>query len=247
MEDCMKKGLLTLTKNEHAGHRQRLKQRFLNEGGFENFEDHQILEMLLFYAIPQKDTNPIAHRLLDRFGTLYAVFDAPIEELIEIEGISHNSALFIKTLLPFFEAYQRDKYKKISVFLDSTNSALEFFKEKYKGFTEETFSVVCLDNKCRVISFDIIAKGSINKVLTDNRETLRRLIQNKSVCAMVCHNHPGGVPVPSESDKETTKILVALMRSFGVRMLDHIIVGGQGDAFSMKDSAFYRDIFYKYS
>lgn len=236
-----------MPKNEHAGHRQRLKQRFLSEGSFDKFEDHQILEMLLFYAIPQKDTNPLAHRLINRFGSLYAVFDAPIRELVDVEGMSHNSALFIKTLLPFFDVYQKDKYKKFIVSLDSTDRALEFFKEKYKGFTEETFSVACLDNKCRVISFDILATGSIDKVVTDNRETLRRLIQNKAACAMVCHNHPGGVPVPSESDSATTTILVALMQSFGVKLLDHIIVGGQGDAFSMKDSAFYRHLFYKYS
>ncbi len=232
-----------MLENEHKEHRKRLRNRFVSEAGFEEFEDHVILEMMLFYSIPQIDTNPIAHRLINEFGSLHKVLDAPLKDLMKISGVSYNTAVFLNSLVPLMKAYETDKYKHNSVVLDSTEATLNFFKEKYRGFSEETFSVVGLDSRNRVLFFDVIAKGSIDMVITDNRETMRRLIENKAICAIVCHNHPSSVGVPSESDENITRGLVALMKSFGVRLIDHVIVGNDGDAFSMKDSAFFCKLF----
>ncbi len=235
-----------MSENAHAGHRQRLRKRFLKEGSFENFDDHVILEMLLFYAIPQKDTNALAHRLLKQFGSLYEVFEATVDELMEVDGVSENIASFVSAVFQFNKAYIANKYKLKNTFIRTPEDAVNFFTSRHKDSKEESFSIACLDSNGKVISFDVITTGAIDMVITDNRETVRRIVSNKAVCAAVCHNHPSGVVTPSKTDVETTRQILALMRGFGVMLVDHVIISGK-DAISMKESAFYGDIFYDFT
>ena len=138
--------------HDHSGHRIRLKQRFLKEGNFDKFEPHNILEYLLFNTIPIRDTNDTAHRLLKHFGSLSAVFDAPYSELVKVEGIGPHTATLIKAVLPMARAYSRDK-DNVGVILDCTDKYIEFVKEKYIGYNEEVFSIVCMDNSYKVLSW----------------------------------------------------------------------------------------------
>ena len=144
----------------HDGHRQRLKGRFLKEG-IDNFEDHNILELLLFFGIPRKDTNALAHSLMQEFGSLSGVFEAPFEELCKIKGITQNAAFLISMVPQLSRKYLDDKYKTGQV-LNSTEKVGKFLLHKYVGRKDEMVSMICMDNKCRVLNWSIVSEGSIN-------------------------------------------------------------------------------------
>ena len=138
-----------MTYNPHKGHRDRLKKRFL-QSGIDDFEDHNKLELLLFYAIPQKDTNPIAHELLDTFGSLSNVLDAPFEELIKVKGISESSAVLLKLIPPLSRSYLNDKYKNGFV-INSTEQAGEFLMPKFIGLTTEDYTPKPVQNPLLIL------------------------------------------------------------------------------------------------
>lgn len=229
---------------DHQGHRERLKNRFLNEGGFENFEEHNILELLLFYTIPRKDTNELAHRILDRFGSLSAVFDAPLEELTKVDGVSKNTACLFKAIVPAARAYSKSKYvtpPSMSNFAEAS----EYLLGKYLGVTEEMFAVVSLDNRNAILSFDVVAKGAIDNVNIDTRKMVNMLINNKATSAMLVHNHPSGFAVPSQADLSQTRELVETLYRVGIRVVDHIIVA-ENRCVSLRNVSGYKNLFDRY-
>ena len=220
--------------HDHGGHRLRLKQRFLKEGNFDNFEPHNILEYLLFNTIPIRDTNDTAHRLLKHFGSLSAVFDAPYSELVKIEGIGPHTATLIKAVLPMARAYSRDK-DNVGVILDCTDKYIEFIKEKYIGYNEEVFSIVCMDNSYKVLSYEVITTGNVDMVHMDTRKMLEVILRTNATCVVAVHNPPGGLAFPSEADKAATKTIGLACVSVGVDLIDHVIIA-KGDAVSLWDS-----------
>lgn len=226
---------------DHSGHRERLKNRFLKQMSFEDFEDHNILEFLLFFTIPRKDTNELAHALIDRFGSLSAVFDASVEDICTVPGISKNSATLIKAVLPIARTYNRDKYDKTHI-IDSTEKAVEFLLEQYLGYGEEVFSLVGLDNCSRLVCFEIISKGGVESVLIDNRNFSKILTSTGATQAIICHNHPSGVALPSGADAMVTRRLRRFCEVVGVRLIDHIIIAGN-DGISMRESKEYKQLF----
>jgi len=230
-----------MSANEHSGHRERLKRRFLQNESFAGFEEHNILEMLLFYAIAQKDTNALSHRLIKRFGSLSGVFEAPYEALLEVEGISHSTATLIKMVLPLLREYNKKKSEKNKV-LGSTEAIAEFLMQSYMGYTEEVFSVLCLDNRYRLINFRFLEKGSADKVLADTRVIVKMLLESKARVAVICHNHPGGLALPSLEDIEVTKKIKTMLEGVNVELLDHIIVADD-DCVSLRESVIYGKIF----
>jgi len=220
--------------HDHEGHRARLKQRFLKEGNFDHFEAHNILEYLLFNTIPIRDTNDTAHRLLNHFGTLSAVFDAPYSELIKVEGVGPHTATLIKAVLPMARAYSRDK-DRLGIVLDETEKVVDFLSAKYVGYNDEVFSVICLDNCCKVLSYDVIARGNVDMVHMDTRKLMEILIHTNATCAIIAHNHPGGTAIPSAGDQKATKTVGLSCSSINVKLLDHIILT-DNDAVSMRES-----------
>ena len=220
--------------HDHNGHRQRMKQSFLKEGNFDSFQPHNILEYLLFYTIPIRDTNELAHRLINHFGSLSAVFDAPYSELIKVEGIGSHTAALIKAILPMARAYSVDR-DKVGTMLCDTKSIISYLKDKYIGYTDEVLSVISMDNRCKVLSFDIITKGALDYVPLDKRKMLEILLRTGATSAIVAHNHPGGLALPSEGDKAATKTLSLACASVNVRLVDHIVLSGE-DGVSMRDS-----------
>ena len=208
----------------HDGHRQRLIQRFLEED-LDNFEPHNVLELLLFYAIPRKDTNELAHVLIDTFGSLKGVFDAPYEELIKVTGIGPNTAALLKLIPSLTRTYYSSDAR--SVILDTSEKSGEYFLPYYIGQTEEVVRLACLDAGGKVISNQILHRGSANAAEVNIRKIVNIALRNNAMGVILAHNHPGGLPLPSEEDVATTKSIREALMPMGILLMDHIIVAGQ--------------------
>lgn len=208
----------------HDGHRQRLIQRFLEED-LDNFEPHNVLELLLFYAIPRKDTNELAHVLMDTFGSLKGVFDAPYEELIKVAGIGPNTAALLKLVPSLTRTYYSSDAR--SIILDTSEKSGEYFLPYYIGQTEEVVRLACLDAGGKVISNQILHRGSANAAEVNLRKIVNIALRNNAMGVILAHNHPGGLPLPSEEDVATTKSIREALMPMGILLMDHIIVAGQ--------------------
>ena len=227
--------------NLHEGHRQRLKDRFLKEG-LSNFEDHNILEILLFYSVPRADTNEIAHKLLNKFGSLSAVFDASMEELCSVDGIGVHSATLIKLMPEISSAYGIDKTKNIRQ-LNTIQELGTYFIPKFIGKKDEESYIVLLDNKNKIIKSELVAKGSVDAVQLSIRTIISQAINNNATSVVLAHNHPAGVALPSANDIKMTKRLFEALRLADIKLKDHIIVADD-DFVSLRQSGYFAEYEY---
>ena len=209
----------------HEKHRERVKKRFLSSG-LDDFAPHNVLELLLFYAIPQKDTNEIAHLLLDRFGSLDKVFDASVEELKEIKGISDHSATLIKLIPALSRRYAIEKNKEGLVF-NNVDTMGQYFVSQYIGVTVETVLLLLLDNKFNAIDCVKIHERSVNSCEITVRKLAEIAFRNNASMVVLAHNHPSGLPIPSSADLYTTQQLRAALNLLGIKMLAHIVVASE--------------------
>lgn len=224
----------------YTGHRARLKQRFLTQG-IEGFEPHNILELLLFYGIPYRDTNGIAHDLIDTFGSIENVFDADIEQLCKVDGVGENSATLIKLVPEISKYYLQLKYKDRKKF-ESTDEIAEFLKKHYLFEEHEVFSIMCLDSAGKLIEFKKLTDGGADHTGVNIVKAVELVIKKNAVCVIVAHNHPGGHLKPSVADLNTTNRLREAFDMINVRLLDHIILTPNG-YFSMANDSAYSGIF----
>lgn len=215
----------------HKNHRERIKNKFINHG-VESLESHEILEFLLFWSIPRRDTNVIAHRLIDKFGSISAVFDAPYGLLLEIEGIGENSAILLKLIPNLARIYQEDKYL-IGKQVPSLGSCCDKLALKFLGYTEEVVAIMLFDSKGKPIFDGVINKGSINAVEIYSRRIIELITLYSASSIILAHNHPSGVALPSKGDIDSTNKLNSILTTMGVVFIDHIIVA-DGDYVSMK-------------
>lgn len=227
--------------NPHKDHRDRVRKEFL-QNGFSDFTPaHKIIEMLLFYSIPRKDTNELAHSLLDCFGSLSAMLEAPYEELMKVPGVGENTAALIKLILPICRMYQNDKNKNTNCF-NSIDSIGEYLLKKYFGFSEEVFAITTFNSKGGIIAFDILNSGDVSSVGVTTRNVIETVIKRKAVTAVISHNHPNGNALPSKSDIEMTERLSKALSHISVKLLDHIIIA-DNDFVSLVQSQAYSYIF----
>ncbi len=208
----------------HEGHRQRLTERFLREG-LDGFDQHQILELLLFYAIPRRDTNELAHTIIDRFGSLGAAMDAPQEALTEIPGVGDRTAALIRLIPRIARRCELSRYSG-AVFLSSRRAAGEYCLRLLSGMNVESFYVISLDSLNRVIYADRLAEGTVTETPVQERKVVELVVKRAAVSIILAHNHPAGGLAPSPADIKVTNKLITLMDMMGVRVLDHLIVGG---------------------
>ena len=220
----------------HDGHRERLKKRFTEEG-LDNFEEVNVLELLLFYCIPRRDTNPIAHALLDRFETLVNVLDAPVEELEKVDGISHHAATFLK-LSTAVNKYYMVKKATADTILDSTEKYGRFLVPKFHGKRNETVLLLCLDAKCKVLCCREISEGSVNAAGVSVRKVVEAALAFNATTVILAHNHPSGLAFPSGEDVMTTKRVADALNAVEVLLFDHIIVSDD-DFVSLNQSGYY--------
>ena len=221
----------------HDGHRQRVKKEFLTTGG-QGWPEHRLLELLLFYAIPQRNVNPLAHALLERFGSFHAVLEAPEEELCRVEGVGEYAASLLRLFaavgrrMEESRAGQREK-------LRNRMEAQEHCRRLLAGRRQEAFYVVCLDGQMQVLADVQIATGSLSEVAAYPRLVAEAVLRHNAHSVVLCHNHPGGSAVPSQSDLDMTAELAALLASLEVALADHIIVA-DGETFSLYASELIR-------
>jgi len=207
----------------HEGHRQRLLDRYINEGLI-NFEDHQVLELLLFYAIPRKDTNEIAHALLKSFGSLSNVFEADEEDLMKTKGIGKNTAVFLKMVFEMSRRYRMDAVKSRPC-IKRIDDACNYAAELFLGEQVEKVYLICLDMRSILINSVCINEGTIDETPFYPRKIIKAALQNNAAKVILAHNHPGGSPKPSMKDMEATVSVMDLLKKLDIDLIDHIIVG----------------------
>ena len=206
----------------HENHRERMRMRFESQG-LEHFDAHQVLEMLLFYAIPRKNTNDIAHRLIDTFGSFHRVMDAPIEELEKVEGMGHRSALFLKLLRSSHSYYSLSAASQ-SKEMRNIEECAEYLMAKLDGKRNEEVHLLCLDGKRCLINCVKISEGDICSANVSARKIVNAALSNNAVAVVLAHNHPGGFALPSREDISVTNHLATTLFHTGIYLLDHIIV-----------------------
>ncbi|HPT78184.1 MAG TPA: DNA repair protein RadC [Candidatus Atribacteria bacterium] len=209
----------------HEGHRDRVKNRFLNEG-LDNFDNHQVLELLLFYAIPQKDTNPLAHELIDRYGSLSGVLEADPRELQKLKGVGKNTAVLLSMIPQLCRRYLNDRWGSRPQ-LSSTRLAGEYVVPLFSGRLSEVFYAICLDSQNRVTYPALVHEGTIDTAPVYPREIVQAALRHQATGIILAHNHPGGSLNPSSADIEATKRIISACDTINVRVMDHIIVAGE--------------------
>lgn len=219
----------------HKGHRERLKERFRQEG-LDNFTDIQVLELLLFYSIPQKDTNPIAHALLERFGSLSQVLDAEPEELRKVPGISDHSATLLSLVTEIARYYQVDATQRVES-LTTLDACGAYLLPRFFGRNKETVFLLCLDAKCKVLCCKEIGEGSVNSASISVRKVVETALTANATTVILAHNHPSGVALPSTEDVQTTRRIAAALSAVEIHLADHIVVA-EGDYVSMVQSGY---------
>lgn len=208
-------------KNVHEGHRERMRNKYVNKG-IEVFEQHEILEMLLFYAIPRKNTNDIAHKLLEACGSLSAVFDAPIDILMQ-QGLSYNAAVLLHMIPDLSRAYQSDKFDNEEKIITNENIGKKMV-HLFAGKNEECVYAFFLDAKGKEKYSGIISKGDASSAPLFSKDIVSIAARCKAVTVIIAHNHPSGVAFPSRADLEATADIADALDTIGIHLADHIIV-----------------------
>ncbi len=217
---------------EHDGHRARLKKRFLR-CGLDGFEDHNVLELLLFYAQPRQDTNVIAHRLMETFGTLDAVFDAAPEELMRVKGVGEGAAVLLRLVPAAARRYRMAREEAGSILINS-DAAGRYLIPRFLDSREERVYLVCLDAKLKVLDCRQISSGGTTSAHIDMRRVVQTALNQNASAAILAHNHTSGIALPSPEDITATQNVREALSFIGVSLIDHIIVAGE-DFVSLSD------------
>lgn len=221
----------------HEGHRQRLTERFRREG-LDGFTDVQILELLLFFCIPRRDTNIIAHALLTRFGSLHQVLEAPVYELEKVDGIGRHASTLISLTRQLARSYGVSQVSMDKI-LNTTAKCGEYLKPYFLGKRDETVYLLCLDAKCKVLGCMEVGKGSVNSAGLSVRKIVETALAVNATSVVLSHNHPSGLALPSNQDVLTTRRVAMALDAVGIVMADHIIVADD-DFVSLAESGLYR-------
>lgn len=223
--------------SDHSNHRKRLRERFLKEG-LDNFNDINALELLLFYCIPRKDTNAVAHQLIDYFGNLAAVLEAKPEEIQKVLGVGESTATFLSLVRQMCRYYQirRADAGEMLTTLDACGKYLLPF---FVGRENETVFLLCLDAKCKVICCRKVGEGSVNSANVPVRRIVEMALDANATTVVLAHNHPSGLALPSKDDIRTTHKLAHALGFVDVTLADHIVVSGD-DFVSIVQSRYYQ-------
>lgn len=219
----------------HDGHREKMRKRFEN-GGLEHFADHEVLELLLFYAILRRDTNPIAHALMERYGSLAAVLNAPIEDLKKVDGIGENAAVLLR-LVGQVEPKARLAEAEVSLPMTSAEAAGKYLLDRFYGIRNEVAFQLCIDRKGKLLICKRLTEGSESYVEMDVRRIVENALLSSASGVILAHNHPSGIALPSADDISATKRVQEALKTIGVRLIDHIIVA-DGDFVSLAQSGY---------
>ena len=208
----------------HQNHRSRMRERFLKEGT-ESFADHELLEMLLYSAIPRKDTNEVAHMLLMEFGSLSKVMGADVWALSRVKGMTENAAVLIKFIAPFYRRVLEDEVKSRKV-LNNSQVIGEFLLPRFVGRSVETVFALYMDAACKLLRCEVVSEGSFTNVPLDLRKIAETSFKYNAVNLVLAHNHPYGTTKPSQKDIFVTEQANAVLGKLSIHLLDHFVIAG---------------------
>ena len=206
----------------HDGHRSRLRKRFL-DNGLNSFEEHEVLELLLFYGQPRKNTNETAHVLLKKFGSLPRVFNASVAELKETDGVGENCAVLLSLIPQLQRRIEMSRSETVKT-IRGTSDAGPFFVAQFRNEQEEVLKLLCLDAKGSIRKCVNIGKGVVNSVHFSPRKIVEAALENRASSVIMAHNHPGGTIMPSREDINATMKVKNALQTVDIRLNDHIIV-----------------------
>ena len=217
----------------HTGHRQRLYESYL-QVGLDGFSDIVVLELLLTFAIPRKDTNPIAHGLLDRFGSLYAVFEAPTDSLLQVAGMTKRAAVLLHMQPQLWKRYTNSRLADTRIF-STREACARFLTAQFRGAREEQVCMMCLDAKCKLLDVRKVSEGSVNSTVLPIRKMVETALAVNATSVVIAHNHTSGIALPSKEDLQDTALLQTALKCVDVELIDHFIVADE-DYVSLRDS-----------
>ncbi len=215
-------------KPHYSGHRERLRQRFL-QAGADALADYELLELLLFRAIPRRDVKPLAKRLLAHFGSFAEVISAPPQRLMEVEGIGEAAATELKVVQAAALKLLQQQAREKPVF-HGWSDLLAYCRAALAYAEREEFRVLFLDAKNRLIADEVQNRGTIDHTPVYPREVVRRALELSAASIILLHNHPSGDPTPSRADVEMTKRIITAAEPLGIRVHDHLVIGRDGHA-----------------
>ena len=208
----------------HENHRSRVRGRFI-EQGLDAFAEHEALELLLYYVYPRRDTNAIAHRFLNEFGSLPNLLEADVKDVMDRCGVTENTAVLIHLIPSLARFYFNKKWGRHMV-LKNASEAGRYVADLFIGQTAEIFMLLCLDTRKRLIKAARIAEGTLDQAFLYPREIVKKALQHQASAVILAHNHPGGSAAPSESDVDATLEIIKGLAFIGIEVTDHIIAGG---------------------
>jgi len=215
------------------GHRSRLRERF-ERSGLQGFHDHEVLELLLTFAIPRRDVKPLARELMGKFSTLAAVFDAPLKHLKEVDGIGGTASVLIGLIPRLLERYQQDRWTHTEVFA-STSEALTYLASLFGAARNEVFYLLALNSRNALIAAEHIQQGTVNRAAVFPRQVVEAALKHRATAVILAHNHPGGDARPSSADRQLTRKLKKVLNDLDIAVHDHIIIAGPNSSFSFAE------------
>lgn len=220
------KDVKMISQKSYHGHRKRLRDRF-GKSGFQGFHDYEILELILMYAIPRKDTKPIAKQLLKKLGTITAVLDADFDELQEIEGIGLDAARFIKIMREVIAIYFRSAAVRRKTFLQ-LDELVNYLRATIGGKSNEVLHVLYLNSKNELISAEDLGEGTVTEAAAFPRRVVESALRYKATAVILAHNHPGGLAEPSVNDDAITKTISDALKTVEIDLQEHMIISDDG-------------------
>ena len=224
-----------VNKNIHAGHRKRLREKYINHG-LDCFADHEVLELLLTYVIPRKDTNALAHHLIDEAGGFREVFNGEKTVFDKVNGASENARVFLQLVRDVGILYRVKKFDEKKNVLNTSAMRGNYCKFLQEENRVETLYMVCLSASYKALCVVKLAEGDIDNVPIYIKRIINKALEVKAKSVLLTHNHPGGVPMPTDEDVRATFEVIQALRAIDVDFCDHIIVGDNGDWVSFKES-----------
>ena len=214
----------------HAGHRERIRERLRSEG-LSGVSEHEVLELLLTYVIPHKDVNPLAHELIAQFGSLANVLEADERELLQVTGIGIKAASLLTLIPQLLKYYQLNAMGEKPV-IENLAQARAYCEALFLGAHEERVYMLCLDQGGHVLHPALLTKGTLDEVTLYPRDLVSTAMRYRAFAVLLAHNHPGGIPYPSQADYDATRMAIGALGTISVRVMDHIIFSG-GDIYSI--------------
>ena len=230
----------TTKKNIHDGHRERVRENVL-KNGFEQLEDHKLLELLLFYSIPRGDTNELAHRLLNEFGSLTEIVKASPKKLTKVLGIGESSAIQLSAMGELCTRVVKESAIKRTAYRENED-IVALIRAQYINEKNERLLLICFESGMRLKHIEFVAEGDSIRTSLDYKSVVAKILENDASIVIMAHNHPDGSALPSGADIDSTTSLSVLLRKMDIILADHIIIN-RNSYFSMRADPRYSSIF----